>query len=73
VSRARNEDRVEIVLANEPIEMRVDEIEPWGRSPMAEQSRFDMLDSQWLPEQGIGAEVYLADRQVIRGAPVGID
>src|SRR5262249_18611524 len=53
--------------------MRVDEIEPRRRAPMAEQARLHMLEPQLLLEQRIGEEIDLADREVIGGTPIGVD
>src|SRR5258706_16168029 len=52
--------------------MYVDEIQTRRRSPMAEQSRFDMRALQRRLEQRVVKEVNLADRQVVRSPPVSV-
>ncbi len=39
---------------------------------MAEQPRFDVLGLERLAQQGVGHEIDLADGEVVRGAPVGV-
>ena len=40
---------------------------------VAEQARLDVFEFQRLGEQRIVVEIDLADREIIRGAPVGVD
>src|SRR3974377_2166452 len=40
---ASQEDRVEVVLVDQAIEMNVDEAQPRTRSPVAQQAKLDML------------------------------
>src|SRR5215475_6074908 len=53
VARAGDEDRIEVVLFYEAIEVDVDEVESGRRSPMAKEARFDVLKFERLFEQGI--------------------
>ena len=57
---------------DEPVEMHVDEVEAGRRAPMAEQARLDVFERQRLVEQRIVEQIDLPDRQIVRGAPVGI-
>src|SRR5579863_8351166 len=41
-------DNVQIVLFDQPVEMYVNEIQSWRRSPMAKQARLNVLNFQWL-------------------------
>ncbi len=66
-------DHVEIVRDDQPVEMRVDEIEPGRRAPMAEQPRLDVGAAERPLEQGIVAQVDLPDREIIRRAPIGVE
>ena len=59
--------------ADRPIEMGVDEVEPRRGSPMPEQPRLDVFRPQWFAKQGIVEQIDLADRQVIRRAPVAVE
>ena len=66
-------DHVEVMLLDDPVQMRVDEVLARSRAPVSQQQLFHMLQLQRLPKQRVVAEIDLADGQVIRGPPVGID
>ena len=68
-----DEQRVRIVQPDEPVDMRVEQIEAGRRSPVAEQARLDVLGSQGLAQQRVGEQVDLPDREVVRRAPPGVD
>src|SRR6266480_2997741 len=57
VSGARHQDRVQVVLIDQPVEMDVDKAEARTRAPVAEKTLLDMLDLQRLAQQRIGAQV----------------
>ena len=67
-----DEDGVEVVGADDAVEVRVDEVQPGRRAPVAQQARLDVLDAQRLAQERVGEQVDLADRQVVRGAPPGV-
>ena len=48
VTGAANIDRVEIPRLDQPVQVRVEEIQPGRCAPVAEQPRFDVLDLQRL-------------------------
>ncbi len=73
VSWADDPDRVEVACLDDAIRVRVDQVEARRRPPVAEQSRLGVLCAQWLPQERVGQQVDLADRQVVRGTPVGVD
>ena len=64
---------IEVAGLDDPVEMRIDEVQSWGRPPMAEQTRFDVVDSQRSPKERIVEEIDLPDREIVAGSPVGID
>ena len=66
-------DHVEVMLFDDPVQMRVDEVLSGRRAPVPQQQLFHVLQLQWLPKQRVFAEIDLADGQVIGGPPVGID
>ena len=66
-------DHVEIVQPDRPVQMDVDEVLPWRRSPMPDHQRFDMRQRERLAQHRIGVEVDLTDREVVGGAPVGVE
>ena len=72
VAGAGDVDHVEVMLLDDPVQMRVNEVLSGGRPPVPEQQLFDVLELQRLAKQRIFAEINLADRKVIGGAPVGV-
>ncbi len=66
-------DGVEVPVADHAVHVRVDEVEPRGRPPVAEQTGFDVLRTQPLPEQRVVEQVDLTDREIVRRPPVGVD
>jgi hypothetical protein len=67
-----NIDHVQIVLADDTVQMDIDEILPWRGAPMADHERLDIGQLQLLAQQRIIVQIYLADREVVGGAPVGV-
>ena len=70
--RAGDVDHVEVEFLDQPVQVDVDEIQTWRRSPMAEQPRLDVFLCQGLLEQRVVVEIDLADRQVVGGPPIRI-
>jgi len=66
-------DHVEVVLLDRPVQVNVDEVQAWRRSPVAEKPRLDVILCERLLEQRVVVEIDLADRQVVGRPPVGID
>ena len=73
VTRSRHVDHVEIVLLDDPIQMRVNEILAGCRAPVAEQHALDVLRLQRLAQQRIIAQINLPDCQIIRGPPIRVE
>ena len=73
VAGSGDEQHLEVERFDQPIEVRVDEVEAGRRAPVAEQPRLDVLLDQRLAQQRVVEEIDLADRQVVGGAPVGVD
>ena len=65
--------RVEVAGRDDPVQVRVDEVQAGGGAPVAEQPRLDVLGPQRLAQQRVVEQVDLADRQVVGGPPVGVD
>src|SRR4026208_1244211 len=57
VSRAGNEQHIEIVSFDNPVAMCVDEIESRSGAPVPEQPHLDVLRLQRFGEQGIIAQI----------------
>src|SRR5262249_4736151 len=73
VAGPRDIDHVEVVLLDRPVQVDIDEVQTWRRSPMAEQPRLDMCLGERLLEQRIVIEIDLANRQVVGSSPIPID
>ena len=73
VTRAGDVDDVEIAMADDAVEMGVDEVEARCGAPVSEQARLDVFWRQRFAQQRVVQQVDLAHGQVIGGRPVGID
>src|SRR5882757_6516518 len=73
VPRSRDIDDTGIVTFDEPVQMGIDKILPGRRSPMAKQSRLDVLRAQRFAEQRIVLQIDLSNRQVVGRAPIGVE
>ena len=72
VARSRQIDHVEIPRGDDAVQVRVDEVLPGCRAPVAEQARLDVRRLQRLQQQRVVEQVNLADGQVVGGAPVRV-
>ena len=72
MSGSANEDHVQIIASDDPIEMCIDEVQARCRAPVAEEPRLHMLKFQRLSQQRILEEIDLANGYVVRGTPVGV-
>jgi hypothetical protein len=61
VARAREIDHVEVVRLDHAVQVRVDEIQPRRRAPVAEQPRLDVRAFEALRQQRVVEQVDLAD------------
>ena len=72
VSGSGDVDGVQIVLADQPVQVDVDQVEAGGGAPVAEQPRLDVLCFQRHAQQRVVEQIDLSDRKVVGGAPVGV-
>jgi hypothetical protein len=73
VTGADDVHHVRVAGHDRAIEVRVDEVEPGRRSPVAQQSGLDVLREKPLAQQRVGHQVDLAHGEVVRRAPPGVD
>ena len=66
-------DHVQIAAADQPVQVRVDEVQPGSRAPVADQARFHLAWLQRLSQERVVEQVDLADGHVVGGPPVGVD
>lgn len=70
---AGDQYHVQIILADEPIEMGVYEVQSRRRTPMAQQARLDVIELEGLFEKRIVLQIDLSDRQIICRSPIPVD
>ncbi len=73
VAGAGDEDHVHVAVADDPVQVGVDEVQARRRAPMAQKPRLDVLVGQGLLQQRIVEEIDLSDREVVGRPPVGVD
>ncbi len=73
VPGAGNIDHVEIVFLDDPVQVYVNEVLPGGRAPVPQQHMLHIRQRQRPPQQRIVVEINLPDREIVGGAPVGVD
>ncbi len=69
VARAGDEDRVQRPFPDDTVQVRVDEVEPGRRAPVAEEARLDVVAGQRRAQERVVEQVDLPDRKVVGGAP----
>ena len=72
VARSGDVEHVDVALADDPIEVDVDEVLARRRPPVAEQPRLDVRRRERHLEQRVVVQIDLPDRQVVGRPPVGI-
>jgi hypothetical protein len=72
VAGADHVNHVQPVRRDQAVQVHVEEVQARRRAPVTEQTALDVIDRQRHVEQRIVLQVDLADRQVVRGAPVGV-
>ncbi len=65
-------NHVEVVPIDDPVQMGIDEVLSGCRAPVPEQHVLHIRDRQRPPQQRIVVEKDLPDRQIIGGAPIGV-
>ncbi len=72
VAGAGDVDRVEVARPDRAVHVRVDEVQPGHRAEVAEQARLHVLGPERLAQERVVEQVDLTDREVVGGAPVGV-
>ena len=62
----------QFMALDDVVEMDVDEIQPRRGAPLPEQPRLDVFPAQRFAQQRIVEQVDLADREVVRRAPIAV-
>src|SRR5437899_12985206 len=66
-------DDVRAGVPDQAVQMDVDQAQAGRRAPVPEEPGLDVLGPQRLAEKRVLLEVYLADGEVVRGTPVGVE
>jgi hypothetical protein len=73
MARPRNVEGIEVAGADRTVQVDVDEVQARCRPEMAQQAGLDVLGREWFPQERVVQEVDLADGQVVRRTPVGVN
>src|SRR5260370_23576217 len=73
VSGSGDINHVEVEYADQPVEVRVDQVEPGAGTRVTEQARLDVMGLDRLAQQRVVEQVNLADAKVVGGTPPSID
>ena len=73
VARAGDVERAQPARADGAVQVHVEEVEAGHGAEVAEETGLDVLRPQRLPQERVREQVDLADREVVGGAPVGVD
>ena len=68
-----DEDCALIKLLDDPVHVRINEVEPGRSSPVTKQARFNLFDAERLPEQRVVEQINLTDGKIIGRSPVSIN
>src|SRR5256714_13900675 len=71
--RTGDVDDIQIPFTDHAVEMHIHEVQSWRRPPVAEKSWLDVLERERLTKERVRQQIDLADREVVRGAPICID
>jgi len=67
------EDRVDVALPDQPVEVGPEQVQPRRGAPVAQQPGFDVLLLERTAQQRVVQEVDLPDGQVVRRPPPGVE
>src|SRR5947209_11827340 len=67
MSRTGDQEHVDVIAHDEPVEMCVNHVDARTGSPMPEQTLFNMPCFQWLPQKHVPLQVDLRGSQVVGG------
>jgi hypothetical protein len=65
-------EHIQVILLDDPVQVDIDEVLTRRRAPVPDHQRLHVGRFQRLFQQGVVVKIYLADRQIVGGAPVGV-
>src|ERR1700730_698019 len=72
VTRTNDADHVEIAAGDQPVEVRVDEVQARSGAPVPEKTRLYVVEGERAVEERIVLEIDLTYGEIVCGAPVGV-
>ena len=72
VPGAGDVDHVKVVLLDDPVQVRVNEVLAGGRAPVSQQHVLHIRERQRSLQQRVVVKINLPNRQIVGGTPVGI-
>ena len=72
VAVAGDIDHIQLMACDYPVQVGIDKVLARHRAPVAHQGALEVLGAQRLPQQRVVQQVELSGRQVVGGAPVGV-
>src|SRR5271156_725636 len=69
VTGADDINHIQIVLFDQSVQVDINEVETGGGTPVAQQTRLDVLELERGFEQGIVLQINLPNRKIVRRAP----
>jgi hypothetical protein len=73
VAGAGQEDGVDVLFANEPVDVQVHQRKPRARTPVAEEATLDVFLAQGLAQQRVVLQINHPCSEVVAGTPVGVE
>ena len=64
---------IQVILLDDPVQVHIDEVLARRGAPVPDHQRLHVCELQRSLQQRIIVEINLADRQIVGGAPVGVD
>jgi hypothetical protein len=73
MSRPGQEQHVQVVAHDQPVEVGVQQVQPRRRAPVPQQPGFDVLGAQWLAQERVVLQIDLSNCQVVGSTKIGVD
>ena len=73
MSWADDVHHVQVVLLDDPVQVRVDEVQARCRAPVSQQAWLDVVAGERLAQQRVVEQIGLPDGEVVCGPPEGVD
>src|SRR5579863_4067836 len=73
MTRTGDVKHVQVTCPDQAVEMRVDEVQARGRTPVTEKPRLDVLEPKGLTQERIVQKIDLPYRQIVGSPPIAVD